>query len=136
MLLRTLKLTLTGLVSLLTSSVLVNAASFSTDFGSGLPPGTSVAGPTPAFVEDGVLKITLGANGQGGAFTIDDFAGGIAVTNFRAKFKLLIGGGTCCAGADGITPRPADGMSLSFAAGIGGQAPGENGTGSGITISF
>src|SRR5437667_5786733 len=120
---RTLKLSLITLVSVLTSSVLVNAAAFFSDFDSGLPPGASVVGSASwqssgGIGNSGMVQVTPGANGQAGGFTVADFAGGIAVTNFRAKFKLLIGGGTCCTAADGVTPRPADGMSFNFAAGI------------------
>src|SRR5256885_88621 len=134
--LRTLKLFLIGLFSLVTSSVLVSAASFSTDFNSGQPAGTTLSGTGPASIKpdggvgnSGRLELVypIPAVGISGGFGIPDFAGGVAVTNFRAKFKLLIGNGT---------DRPADGFSFSFGNGIVSQAPGEEGAGSGVIVSF
>jgi hypothetical protein len=124
---------------------MVHAASFVSDFNSGLPAGTTPAGSAGWSSSGGVggsgmLRITSADNSLSGGFAIPDFAGGIAITNFRAKFKLLIGGDTCCDGDDG-SPRPADGMSFSYSAGMSATGPWlgfgpEDGGGSGISVAF
>src|SRR6185503_17486620 len=132
MLIKSLKFSLLTCTSYLASCVLAGAAGVIYDFNAGQPAGTTVNGtavvsPTNGIGNSGVLKITVNANSQGGGFTIPDFSSGAPVTNFRAKWKVLIGGGT---------DRPADGMSLSFGSGIEGASGSENGFGSGIIVSF
>lgn len=106
------------------------AAIFSTDFNSGLPPGTSVSGS--AFADSGVLKLTINANGQQGNFFIPDFTDGNAITNFKASFNLALGGGTCCGS------RMADGLSIVLGASdlTPGSVYAEEGFGNGITVTF
>src|SRR5205807_1846354 len=126
-----------GLVSVLfmaLSCVLSPAAQFFSDFNSGVPAGTVAVGTPPATVDasggignSGVLKLTDNGTGRQGTFYVNDFAGGAAVTNFRAAFRLAIGGGTS---------RPADGMGFAFGTDIGGGSFGEEGAGTGINVTF
>src|SRR5687768_149837 len=103
-----------GLLAL--GGIASHAAGFVADFNSGLPAGTSIAGAAGGgVINGGVLRLTTGANGQAGSFYVPDFNGGNVVTNYRATFKLAIGGGTCC--GDGGN-RGADGMSFSIGSGL------------------
>jgi len=136
MLITNVKKSLVGLFTLASSCVMLHAAAFVSDFNSGQPPGTAIAGSSVAdstggVGNSGVLKITTAANTEAGGFEVTDFNGGAPVTNFIVKFKLLLGGGTCCGN------RMADGISLNFANGINaGMVPGEEGIGTGITLTF
>jgi len=136
MLIRNLKKALVGLCVLASSSALLHAAAFISDFNSGLPPGSVVAGSSltdnvGGVGNSGVLKITTAGNGEAGGYEVTDFNGGAPVVNFKAKFKLLLGGGTCCGN------RMADGISFNFANGINaGMVPGEEGVGNGISLTF
>src|SRR3954469_25845185 len=119
---------------------MLHGAAFITDFNSGgTPPGSAVGGNefvdfTGGVGNSGVLKVTQNINGQNGGFMVSDFAGGAPVDKFKARFKLLIGGGTCCG------DRMADGMSFNFAPGITPDLPTsgawEEGSGSGFSITF
>src|SRR6266850_4678288 len=98
MLIRLVKSSLLGLCTFALSCGILQAASFITDFNSGLPPGTSVAGnafwsSVNGVGDSGAVKLVIPVVnvGQSGGFVVPDFAGGVAVTNFRAKFKLLVG---------------------------------------------
>src|SRR3954451_11779565 len=127
MLIRLVKSSLLGLAAFAMSCGISHAAAFNSDFNSGLPAGTTVVGSAAwtnagGVGNSGMLQITAAANGLGGGFQVPDIAGGVAITNFRVKFKVLIGGDTCCNGDDG-SPRPADGMSFSFGSGVGPTGP-------------
>ncbi len=130
---KTLFTLLVGCVGLVRSQ----GAGFVTDFNSGLPANSSIYGnalldSVGGVNDSGVLKLTQAQNGQAAALYIPDFAGGVAVTNLRVSFKLLIGGGNCCA-----PERMADGMSLSFANDVAaGTIPNEEGAGTGLIVSF
>lgn len=85
-------------------------ATYTTDFNSGQPVGSSIYGtstvdPTGGVNDSGVLKLTLAQNTQNGSFIIDDFDSGQPVSSFTARFKALVGGGTA---------TPAEGFSLNF----------------------
>src|SRR5687767_158523 len=78
-----------------------HAAGFITDFNTGLPPGTKLnnqVGP-PGVVDaiggvgnSGVLKLTsFNTFGSVNAFYVTNLSGG-ALTNFRATFRLALGG--------------------------------------------
>ncbi|MGI8967072.1 MAG: lectin-like domain-containing protein [Limisphaerales bacterium] len=100
-----------------------STAKFYSEFCS-LPTNAFVFGN--AIVDQGVLKLTTAANSQGGTFIIDDLDAGKAVTGFTAMFKVRVGGGS---------GTGADGFSFNFA----GDLPndfGEEGAGTGLTISF
>ncbi|MBL9166525.1 MAG: hypothetical protein JNN07_02150 [Verrucomicrobiales bacterium] len=109
------------------------AASFTSDFnGFGTPAGSSVAGTAAVDTSgglgnSGVLKLTSTAGGQQGGFYVDDFLNGDPVNNFRVSFKVAIGGGTV---------RPADGMAFSFGSDVAGGGFGEEGSGTGITVTM
>ena len=100
-----------------------------TDFLAGLPPTSSVIGS--ATVAGGILHLTDAVNGQSGNFFLPDMNAGYPVDRLLVKFKVLLGGGTCC-GA-----RYADGMSFNIASDFNaGTSYGEEGTGSGLTLTF
>ena len=132
-----LKRCLLGLLSIPLSCAISHAAVFSTDFNSGVPAGSAVFGTaavraTGGVGNSGVLEVTSNANGQNGNFYINDFAGGVLVTNLHVSYRVAIGGGTCC-GA-----RWADGTSFSYTTTL--PAPGaytaEEGTPTGLVVSF
>src|ERR1043165_3038763 len=109
---------------------LSNAASFFSDFNSGLPAGTVLNGS--ASVDSGLLKITSATQlGVANSFYLPNFTGGAGVTNLHIGFNLALGGGTCC----GV--RNADGFSINYAPDVTqGAVPGEEGTGTGLTVTF
>src|SRR5207249_7194051 len=74
-----------------------------------------------------MLQLTPKANGLQGGFSIPDGANGATVTNMTANFKLFIGKGS---------GNAADGFSFNFASDIAVNNTGEEGTGSGIIVSF
>src|SRR5947207_8732863 len=108
----------------------VRGGSVSTDFNSGSAPGYLLGG---AYLDSvggvdgsGCLKLTTSFyNGQMGSFILDDLDGGAPITGFRASFRMLIGGGS-----------GADGLSLNFANDYTWSEFGEEGDGTGLTISF
>jgi len=110
------------------ASNVTSKAQFLSDFNSGLPPGSAVYGNAIVDTADGVtggcLKLTTAANSLQGTFIISDLSPGSPVNQFKATFKLLVGGGT--------TP-PADGFSFNLANDLP-QTFSEEGEGSGLTI--
>jgi len=107
------------------------AGTFFTDFNSGQPAATSLYGT--AFIDtsggvgdSGVLKLTQAyAYGSQGSLIINDLDGGLSIGGFTATFKMLVGGG-----------EQADGISFNFARDLPDDSFGEEGAGTGITISF
>jgi len=106
-LIRTVSLSLCGVLACPWLSV---AATFSSDFESGLPAGTAVFGT--AAVVGGVLQLTDNANGSQGVFVTDPLDAG-PVDSFIATFQARISDQTCC-GEPPNPNGPADGFSLSF----------------------
>ncbi len=107
-----------------------HAGTFSSDFNSGKPAGVSVYGSatvetTGGVGGSGVLKLTTNKNNLQGALVIGDLDAGAPIGSFSATFKMRIGGGT-----------GADGLSFNFAPTLPKNAFGEEGAGSGLTISF
>ncbi len=70
----------------------LHAGSFSSDFTSGVPVGSTAYGS--AAVAGGALKLTTNGNNQTGSLILGDLDAGEFVTAFTASFKLKIGGGT------------------------------------------
>src|SRR5436190_22772513 len=87
MLAKPLKVLSLSLVSYLSTCVLAGAASFVTDFNSGIPGGASPAGSTAwsstnGVGNSGVVKLVYPApTGLTGGLTVNDIAGGVAITN-------------------------------------------------------
>jgi len=123
----------TGLANTATSAVAqvafivpspgVPAASL--DFNSGLPTNAAVFGS--AYVNAGALELNTNATSQIGSFILNDPVPGQVVSNFTARFKLRL---------TGITTPPADGFSFNWATNLPNAAFGEDGAGSGLTLSF
>ena len=124
-----------GAMGTLWATVCLASPILITDFSSGAPAGTSVSGD--AVVEDGVLKLTEAVGGQSGFFFINDLDPGNAVGSFTASFTAYVGGGTCC-GDSNSTPglQTADGFSFNFANDLPATFQGEEGGGTGLTVSF
>src|SRR4051812_18273881 len=101
------------------------AGNFSTDFNSGQPPGSFLYGT--AYVDGAVLRLTDAFGGEQGSMILDDLDNGAQITGFTANFKLLIGGGSI---------PPADGFSFNFANDLPDDGFGEEGAGTGLTVSF
>lgn len=100
-------------------------ASFNFDDGQ-TPEGVQFNGS--AAIVDGVLHLTDAVNSQGGSVIISDLDTNQAVNGFTARLRLLVGGGT--------TP-PADGISFVWVNDLpAGTVFGEDGSGSGLIISF
>ena len=95
------------------------------DFNSGLPANTAIY--DSAAVSNGVLVLTPGTNSQQGAFLTADFAPGRVVRGFTATFKLRIANGS---------GQPADGFSFNWAPNLPNGSLGEEGGGTGLTVSF
>ena len=106
-------------------------------FNRGLPAGMTLFGG--AQVDGGRLKLyTVGQpNGFGIAY-LDDFNGGQPVAGFRATFKAMLFGSTCCGG--GLFP--ADGFSFNLVPAATVLAnpsygePGEEGLDQGLAVNF
>lgn len=110
----------------------VSGASFSTDFDAGPPSGVNIYNYahwdfSGGVGDSGVIKLTDAFNGLEGSMIIDDLDGGAEITGFTASFKMKIGGGTV---------TPADGLSFNFAPDLPDWSFGEEGAGTGLTISF
>lgn len=90
-----------------------------------VPVGSAVLGN--AFVEEGVMKLTLNENGQSGAFLLEPLAGLTNISDFTATWRMRIGGGT---------DVPADGISFVLADDLSEAPFGEDGSGSGLIVSF
>lgn len=108
------------------------AGSYSTDFDSGLPPDTLVFNWAHwdffgGVGDSGVVKLTEAFNSQEGSLILPDLDGGAEITGFTAAFKMKIGGGAA---------TPADGVSFNFAPDLPDWSFGEEGAGTGLTISF
>jgi hypothetical protein len=126
---RNIRKLLAGLLSIPLGCAMLHAAAFTSDFNSGLPAGSVVGGNS--VVDAGVMKLTQAANNQQGIYFINNFNGGNSVTNFKAHFKLALGGGTCCG------DRMADGISFVFSPDINASTSyGEEGFGNGIVVGF
>jgi hypothetical protein len=102
-------------LSAITIAYPVHAGTFSADFNSGQPGGTSVFGlatilPTGGAGNSGVLQLTPAVGDQFGAFLIDPLDVD-PVTSFTARMLVRMSDSTCC-GAPG--EAPADGMSFNF----------------------
>ena len=116
--------------NLTSSEALVSVISLATpavtyDFNSGLPPNTAVYGS--AFLSNGVLVLTTNGGGLQGGFLTADLAPGRVVRGFTASFKLRIANGS---------GQPADGFSFNWAPNLPNDSTGEEGAGSGLTVSF
>ncbi|MEY2408974.1 MAG: hypothetical protein QOF48_1644, partial [Verrucomicrobiota bacterium] len=98
---------------------------FSTDFASGVPAGSAIYGN--AHVDGGYLHLTDAVNSQQGSIIINDLLNGAPLGTFTMTMKVLLGQGT--------TP-PADGLSVSIANNIPNASFGEEGEGTGLTVSF
>lgn len=102
---------------------------FYSDFDEGLPAGSEVRGnaawsATGGGADSGVVKLTEAVSGQIGSLVVGDFAGGGAISNFWARFRVRVGGGT---GADGFSFNVAPDLSGAF---------GEEGVSGGFSVSF
>lgn len=122
------------LSSLITTCALITALhvqggtiseNFDSGFAPGVPLGTAYLDSSGGVSDSGCLKLTDAALGQIGSFIFDELDGWSPITGFRASFKMKVGGGT---GADGI--------SFNFAGDYSWWMFGEEGDGSGLTISF
>jgi hypothetical protein len=115
-------------LSVITSA---RAGNLSTDFNLGAPAGVNSYGS--AYVDgfggvgdSGTLKLTEAWYfGQQGSIILDDLDGGASIYGFNARFKILIGGGS-----------QADGFSFNFANDLPDASFGEEGAGTGLTVSF
>ena len=102
------------------------------DFNDGaLPTATATFGS--AAVVGGVgfsgsaMRLTQNVAAQQGSFIVSDFTGGGVVKTFTAAFKVR---------ADGGSAIPADGWSFVFASDLTNASFGEEGAGTGLTVSF
>lgn len=116
--------------NLISSEVLLAVISITStnatyDFNSGLPANTAVYGS--AVVTNGVLSLTTNGGGLQGGFLTADLAPGRVVRGFAATFKLRIAEGS---------GQPADGFSFNWANNLPNDSTGEEGAGSGLTVSF
>src|SRR5215813_13739877 len=106
-------LTLLAAAAMLLTARTLQAGSFSSDFNSGLPPGSSTYGNAAVagsggLTNSGCAQLTPDASSQHGTFIItNDLDAGAAVVSFIAKFKVSIGGNQRW--------NYADGMSFNFA---------------------
>lgn len=83
--------------------------------------------PTGGVNNSGHAQLTPGLQGQSGVFLLEDQDGGAAVTSMTTQFYLRIGNGS---------GNPADGMSFSWGPNIADATFGEDGSGSGLVVSF
>src|SRR5262249_18425951 len=87
----------------------LDAATFSSDFNSGLPANTSIYGDAtlPAsggYNKSGYVQLPRDTASKKGSFVItNDLDAGIPVVSFTASFKVLIGGGDRFGYADGMS---------------------------------
>ncbi len=123
----------TGILVLLAAALSAPAATFFSDFNSGLPAGSAVYGNSTnlssgGYTNSGYLLLTPNVASQSGGYVItSDLDSGNPVYGFVAQFKAYIGGG----GAVG-----ADGVSFNFASDLPLGVIGEEGAGSGLTVEF
>ena len=84
----------------------LQAGTFSSDFNSGLPAGTTLFGnasvtPAGGVTNSGCLQLTTATASQSSSFVItNELDPGQTIASFRASFKAYIGGGS---GADGFS---------------------------------
>jgi hypothetical protein len=128
------RLVSTTLLSVLLASALHSkAGTFSSDFNSGTPPGTTLNGTsvidsTGGIDNSGVLKLTKALNDQNGSFVIDDLDAGTPVWGFDLTAKLRLGGGA---------GTPADGFSINLDPNTTSTTTSsEEGTSGGIAFTF
>ncbi len=111
----------------------VHGGGLSANFDDGLvPPGANVYGSASVagsggVGNSGVLALTPAALNQEGSFIIDDLDPGSRVNGFFVAFNLHMGNGTAV---------PADGISFNFATDLASGPFNEEGSGSGLTITF
>ncbi len=126
-------------LALLVFTAPARAGSFSSDFNSGLPDGSTVFGNASITPNDGTgggygnsgcLELTPLATSQNGVFIItNDLDAGQPVVSFTAQFKVFLGS----------VGNGADGFSFNFAPDLnlfGGWGAPEEGDGTGLTVSF
>src|SRR5207245_4804318 len=103
-----------------------SSADVESGYGPGYPVGWAYVDLSGGVGGSACLKLTDSFfNGEMGSYIFDDIDGGAPITGFRASFKMLIGGGT-----------GADGLSFNFANDYRGWEFGEEGDGTGLTVSF
>ena len=107
------------------------------DFNSGVPARVQLFGD--AQVDAGRLKLfTVGQPNSFGIAYINDFNGGAPVAGFRATFKAMLFGSSCCAGGF----FPADGFSFNLvpaatvSSNPGYAEPAEEGSTNGLSVNF
>lgn len=83
--------------------------------------------PSGGFGGSGYISLTDAINDQTGSILIEDLDGGSPVGGFQARFKLRMGGGS---------GNAADGFSFNFATDLNGGTFGEEGQGTGLTVTF
>jgi hypothetical protein len=124
-------LRLAGIAALLAAALSATAASFFSDFNSGLSAGTAIYGnssipATSGYTNSGYVLLTPNLMSQIGGFVItSDLDAGTPVYGFVARFKAYIGDGTA-----------ADGISFNFASDLPLGTISQEGAGSGLTIEF
>ena len=114
----------------------LHAGSFSTDFNSELPAGTSTYSnaavlSSGGYTNSGFCQLTANVGSTNGSFVItNDLDGGVPVVSFTASFKVLIGGGDRFGYGDG--------MSFNFAPDVplGSDPLAEQGVGSGLRVGM
>ncbi len=114
----------------------LDAATFSSDFNSGLPATTSLYGDATlpgsgGYNNSGYVQLTPDTASKKGSFVItNDLDAGIPVVSFTATFKVLIGGGDRFGYADG--------MSFNFAPDVplAADSLAEQGVGSGLRVGI
>ena len=120
-----------GVLALLAVALSAPAASFFTDFNSGLPVGASVYGNSSivasgGYTNSGYLQLTAAVTSQNGGFVItNDLDNGDPVYGFTAQFKAYMGGGNA-----------ADGISFNFAPDLPFSTITEDGAGTGLSVEF
>ncbi len=120
-----------GIVGLLAAGLSSPAASFFSDFNSGLPTDTAIYGNSAilsntGYTNSGCLLLTSNLMSQTAGFVItNDLDAGNPVYGFVARFKAFIGGGS---GADGFSFNYANDLPLG--------AITEDGAGSGLRVEF
>jgi hypothetical protein len=120
-----------------TNLTLPSTPQLSFNFNDGLVPsnttvsGTAAVDSSGGVNNSGCLKITTAANGQSGAFIVNDPNSGAPVYGFTARFQSLLGGGTV---------PPADGFAFAFGSDIPASPSGNfmegAGLGTGLVVSF
>jgi hypothetical protein len=126
----------TAATLLLFSPAPLRAGSFSSDFNSGLPAGTSTYGDgavlgSGGYGGSGFVQLTPDVGSKAGSFVItNDLDEGVPVVSFTASFKVLIGGGDRFGYGDG--------MSFNFGPDVplAADSLAEQGVGSGLRVGM